>query len=242
MPGGLFAPSLFIGAVAGGAFGKLLQMLFPGMVSSPGAYALVGMGAFLAAATHAPMTAIFLLFEMTASYEVIIPIMLACVIGTAICRRLQGRQPGDRRAGPGRHRSGGGQGAQHHEVAAGRRGDGARSPGDPENMTLRQFTRFIATPVTPISPGQPRGELTGILSVQDFLGVVFEKDLMDLVVVKELATLDVITVHEDDDLDPPCARSATATSNGCRWWIGIPAASCWASSVVATWCRPTTGP
>jgi CIC family chloride channel protein len=66
LPGGLFAPSLYIGAVTGGAFGHLARALFPHIASSPGTYALVGMGAFLSAATHAPMTAIFLLFEMTA--------------------------------------------------------------------------------------------------------------------------------------------------------------------------------
>jgi CIC family chloride channel protein len=72
----------------------------------------------------------------------------------------------------------------------------------PENMTLRQFTQFIASTRHTNFPLVNRiGELTGIISVQDFMGVVFEKDLMDLVVIKELATVDVITVHEDDDLD-----------------------------------------
>ncbi|MEJ2698238.1 MAG: CBS domain-containing protein [Desulfuromonadales bacterium] len=72
----------------------------------------------------------------------------------------------------------------------------------PENMTLRQFTQFIASTRHTNFPLVNRtGELTGILSVQDFMGVVFERDLMDLVVIKELATLKVITVLEDDDLD-----------------------------------------
>ncbi|MCK5912338.1 MAG: chloride channel protein, partial [Desulfuromusa sp.] len=64
MPGGLFAPCLFLGAVAGGAYGHVMEVIFPAADLSAGAYALVGMGAFLAAATHAPMTAIFLLFEI----------------------------------------------------------------------------------------------------------------------------------------------------------------------------------
>ena len=72
----------------------------------------------------------------------------------------------------------------------------------PENMTLREFTQFIATHKETNFPlVNQDGELTGILSVQDFLGVVFEEDLMDLVVVKELATHNVITAHEDEDLD-----------------------------------------
>jgi len=89
MPGGLFAPCLFLGAVAGGAYGQIMELIFPAAQLSSGAYALVGMGAFLAAATHAPRTAIFLLFEITDSYEIIIPIMLACVVGTAVSRRLK---------------------------------------------------------------------------------------------------------------------------------------------------------
>lgn len=202
MPGGLFAPSLYIGAVAGGTLGKLLQMFFPGMIGSPGAYALVGMGAFLSAATHAPMTAIFLLFEMTASYEVIIPIMITCVIGTTICRHFKkesletfelAREGINLEAGK-----------ERNIMKALRVGEVmVRDPeAIPESMTLRQFTRFIAhTKHTNFPLVDPDGELTGIISVQDFMGVVFERDLMDLVVVKELATLDVITVFEDDDLD-----------------------------------------
>ncbi|HXV20404.1 MAG TPA: chloride channel protein [Desulfuromonadales bacterium] len=202
MPGGLFAPSLYIGAVAGGTLGKLLQMLFPGMVSSPGAYALVGMGAFLSAATHAPMTAIFLLFEMTASYEVIIPIMITCVIGTTICRHFKkesletfelAREGINLEAGK-----------ERNIMKALRVGEVMVRDAEaiPEGMTLREFTRFIAhTRHTNFPLVGPDGELTGIISVQDFMGVVFERDLMDLVVVKELATLDVITVFEDDDLD-----------------------------------------
>ena len=73
LPGGMFAPCLYLGAVAGGAFGYLMEQLLPTTGIAPGAYALVGMGAFLAATTHSPMTAIFLLFEITDSYEVIIP-------------------------------------------------------------------------------------------------------------------------------------------------------------------------
>jgi CIC family chloride channel protein len=69
-------------------------------------------------------------------------------------------------------------------------------------MTLRQFTEFIANTRHSNFPLVNRnGEMTGILSIQDFLGAVFEKDLMDLVIIKELATTDVITVFADQNLD-----------------------------------------
>lgn len=86
--GGVFAPALFIGAMIGGAFGHFANMIFPTMTAAPGAYATVGIGAFLAASTHAPMTAIFLLFEMTGNYMIIVPIMLTSIIGTVVAKRF----------------------------------------------------------------------------------------------------------------------------------------------------------
>ncbi len=200
MQGGLFAPCLYIGAVTGGSFGKLAAMIFPGI--SPGAYAVVGMGAFLAAATHAPMTAIFLLFEITDSYEVIVPIMISCVIGAAICRHFKKdsldtfelSQAGiDLESGK-----------ERNIMTSLQVGDVMVREIEtiPEHMTLGEFADFIAsTRHTNFPLVSADGDLTGIISVQDFMGVVFEKDLMDLVVVKELATLNVITVTVDNNID-----------------------------------------
>ena len=86
--GGVFAPSLFIGAMIGGCFGHVANILMPSFTAAPGAYATVGIGAFLAAATHAPMTAIFLLFEMTGNYLIIIPIMLTSIIGVMVSKKF----------------------------------------------------------------------------------------------------------------------------------------------------------
>lgn len=84
--GGVFAPALFIGAMIGGTFGSLANKILPTMTADPGTYATVGIGAFLAASTHAPMTAIFLLFEMTGNYLIIVPVMLTAIIGTMVSR------------------------------------------------------------------------------------------------------------------------------------------------------------
>ncbi len=86
--GGVFAPALFIGAVIGGAYGGIMHSLLPESTATAGAYATIGIGAFLAASTHAPMTAIFLLFEMTGNYEIIVPVMLTSILGTVIATRL----------------------------------------------------------------------------------------------------------------------------------------------------------
>lgn len=80
--GGIFSPSLFIGAMLGGTVGSLFVVVAPDVVSFPGAYALVGMGAVFAAATRAPITAIVIVFEMTNNYTIILPVMIAVVIAT----------------------------------------------------------------------------------------------------------------------------------------------------------------
>jgi len=86
--GGVFAPALFIGAMIGGCFGHIANLVLPNYTADPGAYATVGIGAFLAASTHAPMTAIFLLFEMTGNYRIIVPIMLTSIIGTMVASKF----------------------------------------------------------------------------------------------------------------------------------------------------------
>ena len=81
--GGIFTPSLFIGAAIGAGMGLILYDM--DIIGHPGAFALVGMAAFVASTTRATLTAIVLLFEMTASYEIILPLMLSCVVADAVC-------------------------------------------------------------------------------------------------------------------------------------------------------------
>jgi CIC family chloride channel protein len=82
--GGVFAPSLFIGCMAGASYGAVVHNLFPDTTASYGAYALVGMAAFVAAATRGTLTAIMMIFEMTRTYEVIVPLLFACVIADMV--------------------------------------------------------------------------------------------------------------------------------------------------------------
>ena len=77
--GGVFTPTLFIGCAVGSLVGELVHLLLPHITSAPAAYALVGMGGFLAATTHAPLTSILMIFEMTLDYDIVLPLMLACV-------------------------------------------------------------------------------------------------------------------------------------------------------------------
>ncbi len=86
--GGIFAPSLFMGAALGGLFGHFAHTLFPQITAFPGAYAIVGMGAVVAGTTRAPITAMLIIFEMTADYRIILPLMFACTIGLVISTML----------------------------------------------------------------------------------------------------------------------------------------------------------
>lgn len=86
--GGIFAPSLFLGTMTGGFFGALVHMLIPEYSASSGAYSLVGMGAVVAGATHAPITAILIIFEMTNDYKIILPLMIATIIATVFTTKM----------------------------------------------------------------------------------------------------------------------------------------------------------
>jgi CIC family chloride channel protein len=90
--GGIFGPSLFIGAMLGGVVGTVAHRLLPAYTATAGAYALVGMGAVFAGIVRAPMTSVLMIFEMTQDYAVIVPLMIANLVSLFISSRLQ-RQP-----------------------------------------------------------------------------------------------------------------------------------------------------
>jgi CIC family chloride channel protein len=90
--GGIFGPSLFLGAMLGGSVGALAHHLLPGYTATPGAYALVGMGAVFAGIVRVPMTSVLMIFEMTRDYAVIVPLMIANLTSLFIARRFQ-KQP-----------------------------------------------------------------------------------------------------------------------------------------------------
>ena len=88
--GGVFAPSLFMGAMLGAAFQLALIRIFPALLAPAGAYALVGMAAVFAAGAHAPITAVLILFELTGDYRIILPLMLTVVVATTLAQRMLG--------------------------------------------------------------------------------------------------------------------------------------------------------
>jgi CIC family chloride channel protein len=87
--GGIFAPSLYIGAMVGGAVGTFVHQIAPFPTADPGAYALVGMGTLFAGIIRAPMTSVFMIFEITQDYQILVPLMVANTLSFAISKRYQ---------------------------------------------------------------------------------------------------------------------------------------------------------
>lgn len=199
--GGLFAPSLFMGAMAGGVLGKAVNWLFPTLTASPGAYSLVGMGAMIAGVTHAPITAIILLFELTNDYKIILPIMITSVVAALTATLLQkesiytiklAKKGINIRSGRETHmmKSVLVKDAMNKKVEVIR-----------EDMPFKELIQFVPNSRhTNFPVVDAEGKLSGIISLQDFREVIFEENLEDLIVVKELATAEVITVTPDQNL------------------------------------------
>lgn len=88
--GGVFTPTLFVGAAVGALLGGALSAVLPGNVAPFGAYALVGMGGLIAGTTHAPIMAILMVSELTEGYKIVLPLMLCCIVSSLLARRIHG--------------------------------------------------------------------------------------------------------------------------------------------------------
>lgn len=199
--GGVFTPSLFVGAAFGSSFGLALDQILPGLRVNPGAFALVGMAGLLAGSTAAPLTAIIIVFEMTGDYGLILPLMLVCVISYLTADRLAGESL--------------------YSVALERQGEEIRQgvdlsvlrsvrvaecyDRDPVTVRtetpLREIVEALRTsgqldfPV--VSDGK---KLVGVLSYQDLARALAESELTDVLVAVDLMREDPETVTPGDSL------------------------------------------
>ena len=201
--GGLFAPILFMGTMIGESCGSLGHIFLPAVVSGYDGYAIVAMGAFLSAVTHAPMTSIFLAYELTGNYQIILPAMFATVIGTLVARSLE-REGIDTYglAREGIHLESGREVNVLRSITVGDIMESGHIETIPEDMKLRTILQFLPRSRNTTFPVVDQNRLlTGILSIQDIRELVYEHGLEDLIVAKELASSHVITVTVDDNLD-----------------------------------------
>jgi CIC family chloride channel protein len=199
--GGIFAPSLFLGAMAGGFFGAVVNQMFPAVTASPGAYSIVGMGALVSATTHGPLAAMLILFEMTGNYKIILPLMLSCILATIFAGMLMKDSI--------------------YTLKLARRGVDIRE-GKEVNVLKSMFVKDVMSRrVETISESSAlvdmadhiskskfnsfpvlnaANKLAGIISFNDYSEAMFDEDLKDLVVAKDLASENVVTVSADENL------------------------------------------
>jgi len=201
--GGVFSPSLFFGAMAGGAFGSAVHALFPASTAGPGAYALVAMGAVVSATTHAPIMSIVMIFEMTQTITIIPPLMISCVISTLLSTYLSresiytmklARRGVDLRA------------QQDANVLRRLRVRDVMSRDVAQVPASARFDELLAlvvqSPHVEFYVVDDRGDLAGAISLAALRQLMLDQEaLRHVLVARDLAVPHPPTVTEDDDLD-----------------------------------------
>jgi CIC family chloride channel protein len=199
--GGIFAPSLFLGSMLGFSFGLFIHGYFPNITALPGAYALVAMGGLVAGSTHAPITAIIIVFELTNDYSIILPLMITCIISTLLSAKLSRESI--------------------YTLKLLRRNihikDGAeinvmksilvKGVYTPHVETIEEYSNFNDVVNRVISGQDPyfpvidrKGYLTGIISIHDIKDHLFERDtLQNVLIARDIAFENVERVSLEDN-------------------------------------------
>lgn len=211
--GGVFAPSLFLGAMLGGLFGTVVEAVYPGLASGfvgsetvAGAYALVGMGAVVAASTHAWMASVMIVFEMTDNYYIVLPLMFATIVAMIVSRGISRESIyTERLARAGRHV---GRGLNLALLGKLRVSDAMfmdyvyLRPGAPlyEVVSTARRARSYDFPV--VASG---GKLIGMISLPD-VAVAAEVDTPELLVASDLASTGYTPLTPDETLESAMAK------------------------------------
>ena len=203
MSGGIFAPSLFIGAMLGTVFGNCAQIIWPDTILSSSHYALIGMGAMVSGTTLAPITAIMTIFELTYNYEVILPLMVACIPSLLIVKLLHGYSI--------------------YENKLLQKGINIVRGHDVNRLRSMQISDFMIRDLQTVQVDTPicetgakmeestfphfivldlEGKLSGIITLRD-LRVLLSKSVQISTATRTAAlmTWDVVTVRDDEDME-----------------------------------------
>jgi CIC family chloride channel protein len=168
--GGIFAPSLFMGAMLGAAFEMVMKPLFPDLVAPPGAYALVGMAAVFSASAHAPITATIFLFELTGDYRIILPLMLTIVIATFLSYILL-------------------KGESIYTLKLTRRGVRLQSGRDVDVMMGVKVREVMTKDINTVSQNMPLSDLSELFSYKHLQSVMVlddEKKLLGIATISDM--------------------------------------------------------
>jgi CIC family chloride channel protein len=200
--GGVFGPSMVIGGSLGGAVGKLFHLWIPGVVTQPGAFVIVGMAGFFAAASNAPISTVIMVSEMTGNYHLLVPAMWVCAIASTLGRRwsIYEKQVNTRYDSPAHY----GDFVKDHLEEIYVRDifqPDSKFHYIPESMTLREFIPIMTETDQQNFPVINRdGELTGIFSIADVRDILVERDLDNLLIMREIADENVTAVEMNENL------------------------------------------
>ena len=201
--GGIFAPSLFIGAMLGGAVGTVVHTIWPASTAGAGAYALVGMGAVVAAGTHAPITAILIIFELTGDYKIILPLMISCITATLLANQMQTASIYTLkllRRGIDIHKGKDVNVLQSVHVREEMRSDVVRV--SPEAPLVALLSKFIEHPGSTLFVTDDDNHLLGIVTSDDIRPLIRDAASLETLVIAEdvMTAQDFPTVSPDDSL------------------------------------------
>lgn len=207
--GGVFAPSLFIGAMLGGAFGQACHQMFPEIITRPEAFVLVGMGGFFAGVARVPLTAMLMVCEMSGNYGLLVPLMLVCIVNVAV---LSSRWSLFEEQVPGPIDSPAHQGdfvvdvLEQIHVSDVMKLD-RKLDLVPEDTPLTEILRiasFAECSYFPVVNSEHK--MVGIFSLRDLRAVLTGNGSGDLIVAADIATQSVLTVTPEDDLNSAMRR------------------------------------
>ena len=201
--GGVFGPSIVIGGAMGGVVGKLFHQIIPGVVAEPGAFVVVGMAGFFTAVSNTPISTIIFVSEMTNSYHLLLPSLLVCSVSylagkkwTIYERQVKRKVDSPAHAGD----------FFVDILQAIRVQDLMHLVQDvkliPQNMTFREFREFFCETKQHYFPVvDPNNRLVGIFSSTDIRGILFSQGIDNLVVMRDVATFDLISTTPSEDLN-----------------------------------------
>ncbi len=209
-PGGVFTPSLFMGASTGFLFGTALHTWWPAGAADPRAFALVGMGAFLAAVSHAPLMAIIMLFEMTLSYDIVLPLMLCSVVAYYTAKGLQNRSLYSESLKKKESEEPDSTPLESNLVSDLMKLD---PPAVRQNASFADIARlFLSLRVNNIYVTDEQGSFLGVVSLHDIKPYLTEPGVAAVVIAKDI-------LHEDF----PSIRSDESLSDGLGRFLGVAA-------------------
>jgi CIC family chloride channel protein len=209
--GGVFGPSVVIGGALGGVVGKAFHHFMPGIVGAPGAFIVVGMAGFFTAVSNTPISTIIFVSEMTNSYHLLLPSLLVCLVAYVGARRwtIYQRQVQRRIESPAHS------GEFFVDILQTIRVkdliDRVKIPTMiPENMPFVEFRKFFSESKQHYFPvmGEDK-RMTGIFSINDVRSVLFAVEIEQLVLVKDIATSDIIVVTPEEDLNSVLQKFTT---------------------------------